>query len=388
MALLTPQQAAAIARGVYRLRDENVDAVQGRGQSLGCEGLFSPAPDSRFEAQSGAIFWKKLTGFGYVAQGEGAFAGDLLIATRGTQTRTDWLANLNGAMQLGPSGLPVHAGFNEVWKSFAPQLRLLLRGRNPARIHCVGHSLGGALATLNADLLTAGHVADVVLYSFGAPRTGSIVFAKSLSQRLAQQQVHRVWHPADPVPMIPLFPYWHLPMGPGGLGVASTSNALVSIHAHHMGTSYEPGVQGASWDAPVPSGAPADEGQRVQRWLTHAGAGQPGVAFGSATLLAMIGRALRWLLAAAGQLVMGAVGLALTAGATLLDQLAWLLGQAALMSKGMAVQLKALIGAIFRFLGRPLVGAADVTTAFLRWVLALLYESLRSVALRAMQTAC
>ena len=36
------------------------------------------------------------------------------------------------------------------------------------------------------------------------------------------------------------------------------------------------------------------------------------------------------------------------------------------------------------FLGRKVVGAADVTVAFLRWVLALLFESLRAVALRAL----
>ena len=46
--------------------------------------------------------------------------------------------------------------------------------------------------------------------------------------------------------------------------------------------------------------------------------------------------------------------------------------------------MKNLIGAIFSFLGRKIVGAAEVTVAFLRWVLALLFESLRAVALRAL----
>jgi hypothetical protein len=81
---------------------------------------------------------------------------------------------------------------------------------------------------------------------------------------------------------------------------------------------------------------------------------------------------------------MGSVGLALTAGATVLDQLAWLLGHAAQLSRDLGSQLKTLIGAIFRFLGRKIVGATEVTVAFLRWVLALLFESLRAVALRAL----
>ena len=80
----------------------------------------------------------------------------------------------------------------------------------------------------------------------------------------------------------------------------------------------------------------------------------------------------------------GAGAIALTAGATVLDQLAWLLGHAAQLSKDIGSQLKNLIGAIFSFLGRKVVGAADVTVAFLRWVLALLFESLRAVALRAL----
>ena len=151
-----------------------------------------------------------------------------------------------------------------------------------------------------------------------------------------------------------------------------------------MASSYMPGVHGFSWSALGHGGARADDSQRVKRWLEHAGAGQRGVAMGSASLLAMIGRALRWLLAAAGKLVMGSVGIALTAGATVLDQLAWLLGHAAQLSKDIGSQLKSLIGAIFSFLGRKMVGAADVTVAFLRWVLALLFESLRAVALRAL----
>jgi triacylglycerol lipase len=186
------------------------------------------------------------------------------------------------------------------------------------------------------------------------------------------------------VPMIPLFPYWHLPFGHDGMTIASTSNALLSVSAHHMASTYVPGVEGLSWSALGHGGARADDNQRVKRWLENAGAGQHGVAMGSATLLAMIGRALRWLLAAAGKLVMGSVGIALTAGATVLDQLAWLLGHAAQLSKDIGSQLKSLIGAIFSFLGRKMVGAADVTVAFLRWVLALLFESLRAVALRAM----
>lgn len=385
MPLLTPSQAAAIARGVYRLREDSVSTVvQERGQLLGCEGLFAATDSGRFEAKSGGLLWKKLSGFGFVAVGEGMFSGDLLIATRGTQTQLDWLSNLNIAMQMGPGGLPVHAGFNEIWKGFAPEMRAMLKGRNPARIHCVGHSLGGSLATLNADLLSEGKVAEVVLYTFGCPRTGDGIFARSLTKRLGEKHIFRIYHPADPVPMIPLFPFWHMPFGNAGLSIGNTSNSLISIDAHLMPPSYIPGVHDKSWATLGHGGTPANEAQQVKGWLERAADGKGGFVMGSAKLLSMIGRALAWLMAKAGKVVMGGIGAALAASATVLDQLAWMLGQAAQLSKEVGLQVKGLIGAIFSFLGRKAVQAADVTVAFLRWVLELLFSSLRVMAQRAL----
>jgi hypothetical protein len=385
MSALTPSQAAAIASGVYLLLDHTVAELRERQEPIGCEGLFTAGEDSKFAGKSGALMFKKISGFGYVAAGEGARAGELLVATRGTKITIDWLSNLNVAMQLGPGSRPVHAGFNEVWKSIAPEIRTMLRGRNPTRIHCVGHSLGGALAALNADFFSAGAVAEVLLYTFGSPRAGDGLFAHALTKRVTPQKIFRVSHPADPVPMIPLFPFWHLPFGQDGMTIAKTSNALISVGAHSMKNSYGAGVAEHSWTTLGHGGGPtADEGQRVKSWLQNAAEGKGSVAMGSATLLTMIGRALKWLIAKAGKLVMGSIGVAITASATVLDQMAWLLSQAASLSKEIGGHIKGLIGSIFNFLGRKLVGTVDVTAAFLRWVLALLFQSLRSVAQRAL----
>jgi triacylglycerol lipase len=378
-------RAAAIARGVYRLREDSVSTVvQERGQSLGCEGLFAVGDSGRFEARSGGLLWKQLSGFGFVAVGEGTFSGDLLIAVRGTQTRYDWVSNLNIALQPGPSGLPVHAGFNEIGKGFAPELREALKGRNPTRIHCVGHSLGGALTTIAADLLSASKVAEVALYTFGCPRTGDGLFARSLTQRLGRRHIFRVYHPADPVPMIPLFPFWHLPFGDNGLRIGNEAGALVSVDAHLMPPSYIPAVRDKSWSDLGHGATAPNEDRQIQSWLERAAQGQSGFTMGSARLLSSIGRALAWLIAKAGKLVLGGVGLSLAIGATVLDQLAWLLGQAAQLSKEIGFQLAGLIAAIFSFLGRKAVQGVDVTAAFLRWLLELLFNSLRTVAERAL----
>lgn len=378
---LSPDQAAAIASGVYLLMEHDVQSLRARGEPLGCEGLFHVDDSSRFKGRSGNMVWHSLSGFGYIAAGDGAFAGDVLIATRGTQITVDWLSNANIGVRFGPSGWPVHAGFHEVWKSFQPRLETFLRGRNPTRIHCVGHSLGGALATLTADMISAGRIADVVLYSFGCPRTGDGTFARALTQRVGAAQIHRVYHPSDPVPMIPLFPFWHAPVGRAGLAISNAKTGLIDKSAHNMVESYIPAVGGSSWSALASAAAAgADEARQVQAWLERSTQGQSGFVMGSAKLLDMIGRALRWLLAGALKLAGHGLSATISVGATALDQVAWALSTGASLSKQVAGYVKTLIGAIFRFLGRNATGVADVTVAFLRWVLALLYNSLRAAA--------
>ena len=378
---LLPAQAAAIASGVYLLVDRSVQSLQARGEPLGCERLFHVDDRSGFQGRSGNMVWHSLSGFGYIAAGEGPFAGDVLVTTRGTLSTADWLSNANVGVQFGPSGLPVHAGFHEVWKSFKPHLQTFLRGRNPTRIHCVGHSLGGALATITADMISAARIADVVLYTFGCPRTGDAVFARALTQRVGAAQIHRVYHPSDPVPMIPLFPFWHAPVGRAGLAISNAKTGLVDKSAHNMLASYIPAVAGTTWLGLINAASKrADEAQQVQGWLERSAQGQSGFVMGSARLLDMIGRALQWLMQSAFKLAGHGLSAALSVGATVLDQVAWALSTGASLSIQVAGYVKTLIGAIFSFLGRSAMGVADVTVAFLRWVLGLLYTSVRAAA--------
>ncbi len=385
MQVLSPIQAAVIAHGVYRLRDDSPIHLREHGQSLGCEELFSVDDSVPFDGHSGGFSRRSLGRLGYIAAGVGTHAGDVLIALRGTAMKLDWLSNLDVGMALGPGGFPVHAGFHEVWKSFAPALNRFLAHRNPSRIHCVGHSLGGALAALTVDHLSANDTADVVLYTFGAPRCGDGLFSRSLSRRLGTEHILRVWHPADPVPMIPLYPFRHVPFG--GQGLALPASGLVCVGAHRLEASYIPLLHGQTWNSlAAASHRKADETAQVRSWLARAAASPGGFLMGSATLLSMIGRALRWLLERAGDILIGAIGLTLAIGATALDQLAWLLARGASLSRDLSEHLRALIGAIFIFLGRPQRALAEMGTAFVRWVLGLLYGSLRGTAERALMT--
>lgn len=383
MTTLSPSQAAAIAAGVYLIRAKSMAAaLDDYGEDdLGTTGLFGAGNATRFTGKSGVMMFKPLSGFGFIAAGVGQFAGDVLIATRGTDLMVDWLTDGNIGIQRGPGGMPVHAGFNETWKSYAPVVREFLRGRNPTRIHCVGHSLGGALAMLNADFITAERIAEVRLYTFGAPRTGDGLFANQLTRRVGKDNIYRVSNPVDPVPMIPLFPFWHLPFGEEGLQIGRTSNMPISFAGHKMAASYVPGVAGKSWTNLRVAG-PSE--QAVKGWLEQAADGQSGFVMGSARLLDMIGRALAWMLKAAGTVVKGTLGVGLAGAFTVLDQIAWLLTKAAQLSAEVGRGLTTLIGMIFSFLGRKAVEGVQVTTAFLRWLLATLFATLRAAAHRAL----
>lgn len=380
MPTLTPAQAAAIAAGVYRLQALPVSELARRGQALGSEGLFTVTDSSRFEARSGAGFMSKETGFGYIAQGTGVFAGEVLIATRGTAMGLDWLSNLNIGLQAGPGGLPVHAGFNEVWKTYAAPIREFLRNKNPSRIHCVGHSLGGALANLNADMMTAAAAADVALYTFGAPRAGGSFFARSMGRRVGE--IHRMTNMADPVPMIPLFPFSHTPVDRGALMCGT--GGLVGVAHHVMTTGYAPFIDNdLSWKALVDMGSGPVRND-VKSWLEHAAEGKGSMLMGSASLLTMIGRALVWVLQKTAGMLANAVSLGVTISATVLDQVAYLLSTGARLSIEVAGYIKTIIGAIFRFLGRTLSAGTDITMAFLRWVLDLLFTAVANAARAAL----
>ncbi len=387
MPILTPSEAALLARRVYALRESTVSQERERGTRFGTEGKFALDESSQFAGKTGALKWTVLSNFGYVAAGVGPYQDEVLVTTRGTAIGLDWLVNLNIGMQSGPGGWAVHSGFHETWKSFEKGLTAFLRGQHPSRIHCVGHSLGGALAALTADWATSAGVAPVSLYTFGAPRVGDAVFACALAKRVGEDNIFRVFHPADIVPMIPMLPFFHSPLVAGGLRLPTGSGALFSVAAHNMEGSYIPGVAGRSWAGlATGTGTGANDGLKMDSWLETAAAGTGSFLMGSATVLSMIGRALAWLVRKAAWAIGSALGSGVTAGLTLLDQLSWLLGQAAQISKEVATHVKGLMSAIFRFMGRKAVATVDVTTAFIRWLLATLVSTLSAIARRAMNT--
>lgn len=95
----------------------------------------------------------------------------------------------------------VHAGFNKTFYSMKPALQEFvaanIRDKITGCVHIVGHSLGGALATLSADWIKAEYSLPVKLYTFGSPRVGLDNFSRAATSRI--DKIYRCTHGADPV---------------------------------------------------------------------------------------------------------------------------------------------------------------------------------------------
>jgi pimeloyl-ACP methyl ester carboxylesterase len=297
------------------------------------------------------------------------------VVCRGTAIGQDWLSNLNAALAVGPGGLPVHAGFARVYRSMKDDVAAALRGTNPRSIHVVGHSLGGAIANLFAMQFALEKRANVCLYTFGAPRPGTVPFVKAMGAEIPVGNVKRVYAMADVVPMVPIWPFLHAPANPGGLRV-ERGGQLLSVSAHFMGN-YKPAVFLRDWGAMTADSATIPDLKSVDYWIGRASEAVPW----SAPALWALGKAMKAVLA----MVERAVGVVLTAGLTLLDGIAQAL-HAGVVSGGAAVTgaVRKLIEGIFRFLGRAVSAVENLTVAFLRYVLGLLYQSLVAVARRAL----
>ena len=385
MPVLTPTRAADIANGVYFLRTQSVSQAHDADQQLGCEDIFTVGDPSRFTGSSGGlVFWHPISGFGYVAAGKGLFQGDVLIACRGTDVVADWLTDGNFAMHSGPTGSSVHAGFQNTFASFVNQLdtalATLTRGRMVGTVHCVGHSLGGALATLAAAHCHQRGIGRPELYTFGSPRVGGGRFSSDLTDRLGSNHIHRVFHFADPVPMVPLWPFMHVPYGGAGNVIGGNRTSLISFGAHSMKSSYLQAVAGLGWNNVSATTNNRTAGQVAEAWLKDVANGREAVVPMGAFAFDMLGRALRWLVDQSLDLFVAVAGPVALGALTLLDELAIMLERAAQLTEKMSMYVTTLVGAILRFAGLAAHKGLALTRSFIRWALQLLFTPIRLMA--------
>ncbi|WP_394201485.1 lipase family protein [Shewanella waksmanii] len=163
----------------------------------------------KFEISCHAAYEGNNIPIGFIASKE----DDVYISWRGTSTAKEWIEDGKFEQIVCPylpDNVKVHLGFNQLYTTTAltqsPRevvIDYLSKRQIKGSIYVTGHSLGAALATLNAlDIHTNTSCKNVKLYSFASPRVGEPRFASFYNRRVTDSW--RVVNANDEVPCLPL----------------------------------------------------------------------------------------------------------------------------------------------------------------------------------------
>jgi pimeloyl-ACP methyl ester carboxylesterase len=245
-----------MADAVYSLRTKTMEAAAkaGAGFTGSPQGSKKVGPatnvaPNRIMATSGALWHKPSTGFGYCASSKDNT--EAFFVAKGTDGNlADILTDLNCVPTDTGYGNKTHDGFVQTFKGMEPSLATFMGSHKFNTLHCIGHSLGGALATLAANKYSQSKSLNVKLYTFGSPRVfyGNDVQLKGVDS-------YRVFHKSDPVPMVAPYPFRHY-----DAGIAVGSSATIFNPWAHMMESYKGFCEGVEYSALQVPTQPTPEG--------------------------------------------------------------------------------------------------------------------------------
>jgi triacylglycerol lipase len=324
------------------------------------------------------------TGFGYVLRFNRNGQHHAVIATRGTRaehSKSDLYTDAHGSLTgFAGYGL-VHTGFKNIFDSIRGGLASDdTRIMDADVVHCVGHSLGGAVATLVAAHYRSRGKA-VKLYTFGCPRVGAFGAHRAMEQEIGKLNVYRVSHDLDPVTMVGPYPFGHLnpdPQDVNNMMMTSPTGRLLSVANHDM-NEYVLRVSRdrMTWDSVRALGAAVDHDNAVMaRWLLRS-SDNPG------WLTRQAAKGLTYLMKAFSGLLLAAGLIGVTAF-TAIDLLVAVL--ASNMSK--VAELNADIREAMRqaagWAGIVISGAAQITVQVVRGILDAMMRVLKPIAIQAL----
>lgn len=378
---LTPSIAAGLASEAYEVQsDVGVKFFMSRSE-------FSSADREKIslKAEVGSRLINTQDGFGLCALGGDRYQGDIFLIFRGSTAANrgaDWASNARIGVEFSKTGMPVHLGFNHVFCSMLDQIKAFLAQHSGAigTVHCIGHSLGGAIATLAADWVKSNRGNPVSLYTFGAPRPGLWLFAQRFQSRLGVNNIYRVYHATDPIPMVPLYPFVHSPLSSDGYQLPSNAT-IISAQAHSRRL-YVESVSKKGWPALHGPMSPYKLEHLVEEWLSSKTRPNPADP-----------RTWEWLNAALAYVlkkVLGGAALTLQAGFvsffTLADKIAWILHKGIDLAGQFSSWVYSLMRKIMQVLGMAVAKTAEeLTQSLMRTVLMRLMEKVTSEAQRALR---
>ncbi|HEX4844441.1 MAG TPA: lipase, partial [Limnobacter sp.] len=330
--------------------------------------------------------------FGFMAKLNGGRSTEIVIATRGTLSTADVGTDLNTLPMRGPSGHHIHMGFGSTFKSYVAQLKAFIDqqhlGFKATAVHCMGHSLGGALANLNAAACAELDM-NAYLYTVAAPRVGMVPYAEYLSRKMNPDHVHRVANEADIVTMVPCFPFAHAPyqhgthlLDAGMLKVNPLQHTLADGYRAMRNSSWKQ-LQSASQSKQLLLENSMHMAMRRDAGYLDKLVHMPGAMF-SSRLLKIINLAISDMLTRLGAQSLLSVQQYGTGAFTVLDQLAEMLVRHVQASRTNAKEVLGILKLVMSYLGRAGTTLVDASVMTIRWVFGLLHQSIHTMASMAL----
>lgn len=364
MFALSPEISANLAKNAYALTEEGSieEAIVLLNKTY--KGALTFSDDILLKAKTGGPWMIKCrTAFGFTLIGKGPLQGNAIIMFRGTQYLADWLTNVNIGVSRSASGQAIHDGFNMTFKTMEPKLKEFVASlikNNITQVHCVGHSLGGALATICADWLRSSYRIKSYLYTFGSPRVGLIGFADLCTRRVGADRIFRVYHKTDIVPCIPVWPFVHTPSS--GDDYYLPSPGLVPGADYHSMKKYVESVRDKNWAALSALEPEKRTDASIVQWLkSYTPIGL------TVTVMEWLSQAIVYVLKKCIKGAEWIISQSACTYFTLMDQLAYILKKGIDISENVSTLVLYLVRKIMQILGmKRTLEKADLTREFIR----------------------
>ncbi len=373
MSELNPKDAVLLAQRIYQVQNPRlVNDFLEQSYFKKIENK-STSPHHHLKAEvGGRIILNHTDGFGVCAQGNN---DDLFLIFRGTTSANrgaDFFTDARIGIENSTAGLPVHLGFNNCFSSMLPEIRSFFGAHTSGgkTVHCIGHSLGGAVASLAADWVARNTIHTAKLYTFGAPRVGTDWFVKSTTDAILSKNIHRVYHRTDPVPMVPLYPFMHAAYGQEGHYLFS-AEPLTSGKAHEM-AKYIESVDLKTWEqlSETPE-SPYTIESAIESWLKS----KSPVDTSSAAFWRWIDSALIYVLKKVSMAAIISLQGAFTTTFTIADKMAYILAKGIDLAENISIWVEHLMRKLMQALGMQVAKSKEeLTRSLISNVLARIVE--------------